>query len=265
MSLALRGEKMTKRGAFVAALAALLTVPTLASAQGGPGFLFKRPTFGLGVRVGYVVPRTGGQLFDYTLDEFIPLGRDTTSSLSFNSPYVGGELSIRPWQRWDVTVGVGWTRSRKLTEYRDFVEEISPTEQVPIQQETTFQVVSGTLGAKYYFQDRGRQIGSLAWVPSRLTPYVGAGVGISSYEFRQVGDFVDEVTLEIFSDFLETEATGASVYGSAGLDFALTKNTLVTAEARYSFSNADVRGSYVGFNDIDLTGLQLLLGFGFQF
>ena len=40
---------------------------------------------------------------------------------------------------------------------------------------------------------------------------------------------------------------------------------LVTAEARYSFSNADVEGSYGGFNDIDLSGLQVMIGLGFQF
>lgn len=253
------------RSALVAALAALLTAPTVASAQGGPGFLFDQPDVAVTLRLGYVMPRTGGELFDFTLDEFIPLGADTLSSLSFDSPSVGAELAIRPWDRWDLALGFNWTRSRDLTEYRNFVEEISPTELRPIEQETTFQLVTGTVGAKYYLQERGREVGSLAWVPRRLSPFVGAGVGIAAYEFVQVGDFVDTETQEIFDDYLETTGEGVIVYGGAGLELALTKNAIVTAEARYSLSNADVAGSYVGFNDIDLAGLQLMIGLGFQF
>lgn len=253
-----------QRTALIAALAVFVTAPTVASAQGGPGFLFDQPNISIGVRLGYVMPRTGGQLFDEWVEGFIPLGADTLSSLSFDSPSIGGELAIRPWERWDLALGFSWMRTRTLTEYRDYVEEISPTEQVAIEQETTFQVISGTVGAKYYLQDRGRQIGSLAFVPRRLNPFVAAGVGITHYEFAQVGDFVDRETLGIFGDSLETDGVGLSVYGGAGLDFALTKNAIVTAEARYSLSNADVSGSYIGYNDVDLAGLQLMIGLGFQ-
>lgn len=249
-----------KRSVWLAA-AALLAAPAAASAQGGPGFLFKQPKIALGVRVGYAVPRTGGELFDYALDEYIPLGADTLSSLSFNSPYLGAELAIRPWNHWDLAVGFGWTRSRSRSEYRRWID----TDGNPIEQETTFQVVSGTVGAKYYPQDRGRQIGSLAWVPARLNPFLGAGIGVSTYTFRQVGDFRDAVTNDIFRDRLESGADALSVYGSAGVDFTLTKNAFVTAEARYSFSNADVTGPYQGFDDIDLAGLQLMVGLGLQF
>ncbi|MGD2047326.1 MAG: hypothetical protein PVJ80_06010 [Gemmatimonadota bacterium] len=251
-----------KRSALAAALAVLVTAPTLASAQaGGPGFLFKKPRVSVGLRVGYAMPRTGGELFDYTLDEYIPLGADTLSSLSFDSPYLGGELAFRPWRHWDIAVGFGWTRSRSRSEYRRWID----TDGNPIQQETTFQVVSGTVGAKFYPQERGRQVGSLAWVPARLNPYVGGGIGVASYQFTQVGDFFDESTFEIFSDRLETSADAFLAYGTAGVDFTLTKSVLLTVEARYSISNGDVTGAYQGFNDMDLGGLQLMAGMGLQF
>ena len=83
------------RNASVVALAVILTAPTVVSAQGGPGFLFKRPVVSIGIRAGYAVPRAGGDLFGTTLDDFIPSGADTLSSVSFNSPYFGGELAIR--------------------------------------------------------------------------------------------------------------------------------------------------------------------------
>lgn len=254
-----------KRSVLAAAAVLLAATPNLAFAQGGPGFLFKRPKVTISARVGYAMPSAGGQLFDFATDEFIPLGADTLSSLSFDAPYVGGEVAFRPWERWDVALGIGWTRSRSLTEYRRWEEEISPTERRAIEQETTFEVLFGTLGAKYYLQDRGRQVGSLAWVPRRLTPYVGGGIGISSYDFTQVGSFVDTETLGIFSDFLETSDEGFIAYGAAGIDVTLAKHAVVTAEARYSFSSADVVGSYVSFNDVDVGGLQLTVGLGFQF
>ena len=254
-----------KRSVLLAALVLLAGTPALASAQGGPGYLFKRPKVAIGFRAGYSVPTAGGQLFDFTVDEFIPLGADTLSSLGFDAPYIGGEVAFRPWERWDIALGVGWTRSRSLTEYRRWQEEISPTERVPIQQETTFEVVYWTLGTKYYLQDRGRQVGSLAWVPRRVAPFVGGGLGISSYDFVQIGDFVDTGTLEIFGDRLETSDEGLILYGSAGVDVTLAKNAIAMVEARYSWSKADVLGSYVSFNDIDLGGLQLMVGLGFQF
>jgi hypothetical protein len=251
-----------RRSALVVTLLTALAVPTMASAQlGGPGFLFQRPKLSIGVRGGYQVPRAGGDLFTQTLDEFIPRGADTLSSLSFDAPYLGGEISFRPWERWDLAFGIGWTRSRAVSEYRRWVDNLND----PIEQETTFQLITGTLGAKYYLQDRGRRVGRLAWVPNRMAPYVGAGVGVASYEFRQIGDFIDTSTLEVLNDYQETRGEGLLGYGAAGVDFIVARNAIITAEARYTLSNAGVDGSYVGFGNMDLSGLQLMLGLGFQF
>ena len=252
-----------RRSALVVTLLGIgLAAPTMATAQmGGPGFLFQRPKLSVGIRGGYQVPRAGGDLFTQTLDEFIPRGADTLSSLSFDAPYLGGEISFRPWERWDLAFGIGWTRSRTVSEYRRWVDNLDN----PIEQETTYQLITGTLGAKYYFQDRGRSVGRLAWVPNRMAPYLGAGVGVSSYEFRQVGDFIDTSTLEVLNDYQESTGQGLLAYGAAGVDFVVARNAIVTAEARYTLSNASVDGSYVGFRDMDLSGLQLMLGLGFQF
>ena len=249
------------RNAAVVALAVILTAPTMASAQGGPGFLFKRPVLSIGVRAGYAVPRAGGELLAFTRDEFIQTGADTLSSLGFDSPYLGGEIAIHPWERWDIAVAFGWARSRSISEYRRWVDAAGD----PIEQETTFQVVTGTVGAKYYLQDRGRSVGTLAWVPSRLTPYVGAGVGVSSYEFSQVGDFVDTSTLEVSSDYLKSTGEGLLGYGAVGVDLTLGRHAVLTGEARYAVASAAVDGQYDGFDNVDLAGLQLVVGMGFQF
>jgi len=80
-----------------------------------------------------------------------------------------------------------------------------------------------------------------------------------------VGDFIDTSTLEVLNDVQETKGTGLLGYGAAGVDFIVARNAIITGEARYTLSNANVDGSYVGFGNMDLSGLQLMLGLGFQF
>jgi hypothetical protein len=155
-----------------------------------------------------------------------------------------------------VAVGGGWARSRSRSEYRNWVDQ----DDNPIEQQTTFRTVSGSLGAKYYFTDRGRAVGRFAWVPARLTPFVGGGIGVVSYEFEQEGDFIDFQTLDVYGDLLRTTGSGASVWASLGADVALGKQFLLTGEARYAFASGSVRGAYADFDRIDLAGLQLLAG-----
>ena len=44
---------------------------------------------------------------------------------------------------------------------------------------------------KFALTPRGREISSRAWIPSAVTPYVGAGGGVLHYQFLQFGDFID--------------------------------------------------------------------------
>ncbi len=247
------------RTALIAALAASLTLPAVASAQGGPGFLFKQPKVSIGFRTGYALPRAGSDLFDFPRDSLTLRTRD------FASPYLGGEVSFRVSERWDVALTVGWARSRAPSEYRNWVELDANDVEQPIEQETTFQRVSWSLSGKYYFEDRGRSVGRFAWVPTRLVPFVGAGVGVVEYTFEQVGDFVDVDTFAIFSDRLKTTGTATVVHATAGADLSLSRQFFVTGEAQYSFARAKVGGNFDGFDKVDLAGLQLLLGIAFRF
>jgi hypothetical protein len=249
-----------RKTVLVAALVTGLTVPTTVAAQGGPGFLFKNPRVSLGVRTGYQLPRVGNDFFDFPLDSL------TLERADFASPYLGGELAVRVAEHWDVAVGLGWARARSESEYVNWLEGDDPIAQV-----TTFQTVAGSLGAKYYFAERGRSIGRFAWVPSRVTPYLGGGIGVVGYEFEQAGDFVDyetvvtdpndgSVSADIYTDRLRTTGAGVSGYLAGGADVALGKQFVLTAEARYTLANGSVGGPYSGFDKIDLAGLQLLAG-----
>jgi hypothetical protein len=246
-----------RKTTLLVALVAGLSLPATAAAQGGPGFMFKNPRVSLGFRTGYQLPRVGSNIFDFPLDSL------TLSRADFGSPWLGGELAVRVTDRLDVAAGVGWARARSESEYVNWVDQ----DENPIEQVTTFQTITGSLGAKYYFADRGRPIGRFAWVPARLTPYVGGGIGIVAYEFIQVGDFIDfqSPTNEIFFDSLETTGTGFAGYLAGGIDVTLGRQFMLTGEGRYTLSNGPVSGPYSSFDRIDLAGLQLLAGIGIRF
>jgi len=233
-----------------AVIAAGLGAPEAALAQGGPGFLFKNPRVSLGFRTGYQMPRASSDIFEFPLDSL------TLSRSDFDGPWLGGELAVRVSDHWDVAVGFGWAESRAESEYVNWVDQ----DDRPIEQTTRLETFSGSFGAKLYITDRGREVGRFAWVPSRITPYLGGGIGFVSYEFEQAGDWVDFETLEIVTDHLVTDGSGFSGHLALGFDIALGRQFVLTGETRYTYAEGSVEGAYAGFDGIDLAGLQLLGG-----
>lgn len=236
--------------ALAMTLAATLVWPTAGHAQGGPGFLFSRPKVSLGIRTGYTLPRLSGHIFEFSRQEF------TLNRFDFDAPYLGGEFAFRVAEQWDVAVSAGWSESHGKSEYRYWVD----LNNLPIEQETTFQNTSVSVGVRYYFNERGRSIGRFAWVPARLTPFVGAGVGVASYEFTQTGDFVDFQTLDIVADELVSSGSGAAVWGGVGADLSIGKQLYLTGEARYTLAGSEMSGPYSTYDWIDLSGLQVTAG-----
>ena len=256
---------MTNKTILLAALVAGLTLPAATAAQGGPGFMFENPRVSLSLRTGYQLPRVDSNIFEFPLDSL------TLSRTDFASPLLGGEIAVRVTDRLDVAAGLGWARARSASEYVNWLEG-----GVPIEQVTTFETLHASVGAKYYFTERGRSVGRFAWVPSRFSPYLGGGIGVVDYEFTQEGDFVDfesivvdpvdgSVSADIFSDRLLTEGTGFAGYFGGGIDITLGRQFVLNGEARYTLANGPVGGSYSSFDRIDLAGLQLLAGIGIRF
>ena len=238
------------------ALLAPLALAGVAHAQSqGDGFLFRRPSVTLGVRLGYAVPRAGSEVFDFTREQL------TVDKSDFNALSFGGELAARVSERFDIALNGEFEKSDTRSEFRDWVDQ----DDLPIEQSTSFTRVPFTLGVKAYVMERGRRIGQFAWIPRKLNAYVGAGGGIVWYEFEQVGDFVDFDTEEIF--FEDFTSAGASPLGylAAGVDYSLGPRWLVTTEARYTLAKAEMDRDFVGFDDIDLSGLRAAVGISVRF
>ena len=239
------------------ALAALLAAGGTAGAQGGPGFSFRAPSASLSLRAGYGAPSARSDLFDFVTDT-LSLGRGDFGGMSLAADFA---LLASPGSRWALVLGVGHQASSARSDFRNWED----SDGRPIEQRTQFRQVPLTLGVRLALASPGRQIGSLAWVPARLTPYVTAGGGATWYRFRQTGDFVDFETFDVFNTTIQTTGWGATGYAGGGMEFTLRPGVALATDARWRFGGADVGGDFEGFDRIDLSGLAVTTGLTFSF
>lgn len=247
--------------AFVLVLASLATAPAAVFAQGGPGFLFKRPIASLSVRFGYSMPNAGSEIFQFIQDTL------TVGTNAFDATAIGGDLAIRATERLDVGVGLAYSRATTRSEFRNWVG----VDDLPIEQETRLVRLPLTASLKYYLMDRGRSVGSFAWIPARWSPYVGAGAGYMWYRFHQSGEFIDYETVDdpegavIFQDTFEFDGWTPTAQVLAGADVTLSTHLVLTGEARYGWASAPMGRQFEGFDDLDLSGLQATVGLSVRF
>jgi hypothetical protein len=170
-------------------------------------------------------------------------------------------VGIRASSRFDVVFDIYHASSSTFSEFQDWVD----LDDLPIQQTTEFSRTSFALSGRYFLTDRGVTVSQFAWVPKNWSPYLGAGAGFLNYRYTQDGDFVDFETLDIFSARLTSEGTSFLAQGMAGIQYSFAPNWILTGEARYRWASAELESDYVGFEDIDLTGLQATFGIGVRF
>jgi hypothetical protein len=230
---------------FVAAAAA----PVRAQATGN-GYMFGAPDARFSIHAGYARAGAGSDLFD-----------EVTSNLSlnksdFSGPSIGGELALTLSPRLDLALQLDYAGTSKASEYRHFDES-----GVPIRQTTTFKRVPVTANLRAYLVPRGREIGRLAWIPSNVVPWIGAGGGFMWYQFKQQGDFVDLSNLNIYSDSFDSNGWTPTLQGMGGVDINLSTRLAFTADLRYNWARATLSQDFVGYNKIDLSGVSTALGF----
>lgn len=253
---------MTGRYTLAGGMAlALLLAAAPAAAQGGDGYLFKEPRVSFGLRLGYEAmmgPRsTGGSqdIFGFTQD-LLTIGEADHDAL-----VLGAEFAVRLSPRLDLLVDISQARSEIGSEFRDWVD----SNDLPIQQTTTFIRRPANVSLRYFLADRGRRVSQFAWIPREWVPYVGAGAGLTFYEFEQRGDFVDFDNLDIFFDRLDTSGRALTGHVLAGIQYSIAPQFVLTGEGRYRFGSGELRDDFVGFDNMDLSGLHLTVGLGVRF
>ncbi len=241
---------------------ALVTAALLAGAAGsssaqsaGDGYLFHRPDVTVSLRAGYSRADAGSDVFD-----------DVTSNLTlnrrdFSSLTVGGDLAFHVAKRVDLVLSGGYSRSNHKSEFRDFVDN----NDLPIEQTTTFERLPVTANIRFNLSQPGRTIGSLAWIPNRIVPLVGAGVGAMRYRFRQDGDFVDFNTNAVFSSVLDSEGWALVGQAMAGVDYNFSPRFGLSLDARYMHAKGELDAQrYKGYDKLDLSGTAATIGLSFR-
>ncbi len=212
------------------------------------------------IRGGFDRANAGGDLFEFVTDT-LTLDRSDFSSVSYAM-----DLSYSVTPRIDLGFSAGYAASKTPSEFRKYVG----VDDLPITQTTRFTRVPLMASLKAYILPRGQTIGSLAWIPSRFSPYVGAGGGAMMYRFQQEGEFVDSesANLDIFRDRLVSTGWTPAAQGLAGFDMALGPRWGLTTEAKYTYARKHTdtsdREDFQNYR-IDLSGLSATMGFHVRF
>jgi opacity protein-like surface antigen len=245
----------------LALVLAPMLVPATPVAAQSPDFLFHRPTGTVSFYGGWSVQRESSDLFDFVRDWL------TVEQGDFSAPVFGGDIGFQLTDRLDAVLGLEWAGTERRSEYRDWVED-----GWPIEQTTSLSVTRLNATGRLYLLDRGQTIGTFAWVPTRWSPYVGGGGGVTWYTFEQWGDFVDYQTIDdpegaiIFTDSFRSSRSGVGAHALAGLEFSLTRRVVLRGEYRYNWGSAAVDSrAFDGFQPIDLSGHRGTIGIATRF
>lgn len=235
-------------------LAVLASAPATILAQpataAGNGYFFARPIFSLTIRGGVDRPTASSEVWNFTTTNL------TVGKGDFTSPGYNADLGFRVANRLDVVLSGGASRRATPSEFRKYVDN----NDLPIEQTTTIRRIPVTVGLRYALRAPEERISRFAWIPSRVTPWVGAGGGAMNYSFKQIGDFVDFETLNVFSQAFNSHGTVPMAYGNVGVDVKLTMRISLTGDLRYSHARAALGGAFVGFDKIDLSGTAATMG-----
>ncbi len=234
----------------------LAVISTSSHAQGsGDGFLFQVPTTRILLNAGFAQPRAKSDIYDLFIDEL------TLSRSSFSQGVIGASLITRVAPRLEVGVSVDYNGRSVGSESRDFEGE----DDLPILQTTALHRVPVLATARFSLLSPGRAVGRFAWIPRRVVPFVGGGVGAVWYRLTQEGEFVDSETLDIFEDTFESSGWSLGARGAAGADFAITPRFGLTGEGRYLWAKGPMSNDFSTFNKIDLSGYDASIGIYVRF
>jgi opacity protein-like surface antigen len=239
----------------------VLIAATVEAGQGpplpgqGPDFLLRQPAASIGVRGSWSFQRAGSDWYDFVTRHL------TLDQGDFAAGGIGAEVGIRATRRVTAVVGFDVHRSATGSEYRDYVGN----DQLPIAQETRLRQMHVTAGARVALVAPGRQVGQFVWIPRRVTPFAGGGIGLVQYDLEQRGEFVDFADFAVFRSTYRASGWSPGGHVLGGTHIALRRRLLATVEGRYSWASGDLGRQWVGFEPLDLSGLRLSTGIGVTF
>ena len=246
--------RRTTTSVFAATALLCAAAPSAFAQHAGDGYLFHAPDAQITLRGGYAFATAGSDLFQFATSE-LTLKRGDFSSLTG-----GAEVMFPVSGRFALSVDASFSHAAAGSEFRHLIDNFNN----PIQQTTTFDRAPIMFNARYSLAPLGRSIGSLAFIPTKVVPYVGAGAGVMFYRFNQSGDFVDYQTTNVFAAEYKTDGWTPATQAFAGFDYSLTPTLALTTDARYIWARGHLSSDFDGFNKLDLSGVSATVGLTFR-
>ena len=173
------------------------------------------------------------------------------SVADFDDERIGGTYTKMLTERWGALITASRFEGQQTTSFRDFVgplgEEIFHT--------TTLEISDIGVGGVFYLFRRD----------ALVAPYVGAGLGIYSYDLREEGEFIDFDTFDLFFGSFRGTGEEIGVFWLVGVEVPITSGFSIFGEARWHDVHTDLEDDFFDFGEIDLGGQELSLGASFRF
>lgn len=265
-------EIATARDGSGATMAARpLPAPTARAAQRDapsprPDFLFGQPRISFGLRGLWHRARAGSDFYDFVNEElFAPRSPEDDHDnpdhglLNFDAPGISFDFGYGFTSRLDLRVGVDYAKSLNESELRNWIGE----DGLPYTQFTELSQTDVRAELVFALAPRGRAIGQYAWIPSRVVPYVGAGLGFVRHDLIQAGEFVDEIGY--FEGSFTSKGWGTGIHLFGGADIRMTRHAFLNVEVRHVEASAGLGDDFAGFDPLDLGGLRIGTGVRFVF
>jgi hypothetical protein len=231
----------------------LLFIPLCATpSSAGPG----AADSGFQLRFGGFFPEGGGDLWDE--NEFV----FTQDVSDFDDFVLGFSYVTGMGNYMEVGFNADFYDGEDFSSYRDYVD----SEGFPIYHDTELELVPLTLdvrflpGGRYRVRPQGRQV---------LKPvlYFGGGLGVTLWEYREIGDFIDfdDPMQSIFYGDFQDSGTAFETHVLAGIELPAGRGFNILFEGRYAWVDDELGDDFAGLGKIELGGYSFFGGFGWRF
>jgi hypothetical protein len=161
----------------------------------------------------------------------------------FDTWSMGAEWLLPIGEFVEVGAGVAYTSRTAESVYDDLVN-LDGSE---LRQETKLRIVPFTATVRLLPFGRSRAV----------QPYFGGGIGLFSYHYSEVGDFVDYTDYSVFRDQFVAEGTEVGGVALAGIRFPIGDSVSLGGEVRWQKASADLSDEFLG-PKLDLGGFHYL-------
>jgi hypothetical protein len=211
-------------------------------------------------RIGGFFPSGNSEFWDANEATF------TLDASDFQDWMIGASF-VSSMSNWvELGFNVDFYDASQRSAYRDFTDEFGNA----ILHDTRLELIPLSAdvrilpAGRYAFRGRGGQL-----KVRRPVPYVGAGIGMTYWEYEEEGDFVgfDSIGPFLYYDRLKDSGTDFAAHVLAGVEFPMGPSWSLTLEGRYTWAEATPGGAFsdLQLGDLDLGGFAGFFGFSNQF